>query len=289
MHNQPITVTMEVNRSPQDVFAKILDIPTWWTTDFSGNNLKIGDEFIIHHPGEHFSRQRVVELEPGKRIVWLVTESDLPWLKIDQQEWTNTKMVFDLSETQHGTNVRYVHEGLTPDKEGYERVSEGWNMVIKERLFNALKPQDMQDYQATIIVPLTGEETIKRICHVTDWWGVTIEGKPSKPGDEFVIRMTGESFFNMTVTELILGQRMVWDITDCYMPWYRDKTEWKGTRLVFQSLSHGHETRLDFTHEGLTPQSECWADCNPGWTHWIKTSLFSYLTTGRRVFRQPTK
>lgn len=145
MELKPITVTMEVNRSPQEVFAHILDIPNWWTTDFAGHNQKIGDEFTIHHPGQHFSRQRVVELEPGKRIVWLVTESDMPWLKINPQEWTNTRMVFDLTETENGTRIHYVHEGLTPDKEGFEQVNKGWNMVIREKLFNALKPKNMQD------------------------------------------------------------------------------------------------------------------------------------------------
>jgi hypothetical protein len=48
-------------------------------------------------------------------------------------------------------------------------------------------------------------------------------------------------------------------------------------------------TTLNFTHAGLTPEVECYKDCAPGWTHWIKTSLFSYLTTGKGVFSEPTK
>lgn len=285
----PISVTIEVNRSPRDVFAQILDIPAWWTTDFAGQNRKTGDVFTIHHPGQHFSRQRVVQLDPDKRIEWLVTESNLSWLTSDQQEWTNTKMVFTLSETPHGTRIDFVHEGLTTDKEGYERVKEGWNKVIGEKLLTILKTENMQDYQATISIPLSGEETINRIGNITDWWGVTMEGNPSRQGNQFIIRMTGESFFNMTVSELIPGKKIIWEITDCFMPWYNDKTEWKGTRLIFHCHSQANETRIDFMHEGLTPQSECWADCNPGWTHWIKTSLFSYLTSGKGVFRQPTK
>ncbi|HVU55320.1 MAG TPA: hypothetical protein VHD83_09705 [Puia sp.] len=32
--------------------------------------------------------------------------------------------------------LHFMHEGLTPEKESYARCSEGWNMVIKDYLFN---------------------------------------------------------------------------------------------------------------------------------------------------------
>jgi hypothetical protein len=65
------------------------------------------------------------------------------------------------------------------------------------------------------------------------------------------------------------------------MPWYSDKKEWAGTRLIFDLAEDNGETTLIFTHEGLTPNVECYKDCEPGWTHWIRTSLFSYFTTGK--------
>lgn len=128
---------------------------------------------------------------------------------------------------------------------------------------------------------MTAGDVIKKISHVPEWWGIAFTGSAEKQDDQFVVKMGGDSFFNFTVTELIPGKRVVWLVTDCYMPWYKDKKEWTGTRLIFDLIEDNGITMLNFTHEGLTPGSECYNDCKPGWTHWIRTSLFSYLTTGK--------
>ena len=145
------------------------------------------------------------------------------------------------------------------------------------------------DLNSSFSVEMSGDEAIRKIGHVAEWWGVTFTGSAEKQGDKFTVKMTGDSFFHFTVTELIPGSRMVWLVTDCHMPWYSDKQEWKDTRLIFDLKEKNGVTALAFTHEGLTPRLECYKDCEPGWTHWIGTSLFSYLTTGKGVFRQPTK
>jgi hypothetical protein len=145
------------------------------------------------------------------------------------------------------------------------------------------------DFNSSISAKISTDEAIKKISKVPEWWGITFTGSAEKLNDKFVVKMGGESFFNFTVTELIPGKRVVWLVTDCYMPWYSDKTEWTNTRLIFDLEQTNGETQIHFTHEGLTPDVECYKDCNPGWTHWIQTSLFSYLTDGKGVFRAPTK
>lgn len=145
------------------------------------------------------------------------------------------------------------------------------------------------DFSSIISAKISADEAIKRISNVPGWWGVTFSGDSEKQGDQFVVKMSGDSFFDFTVEELIPGKRVVWLVTDCNMPWYADKKEWANTRLIFDLTGHNGVTDLAFTHEGLTPEVECYNDCAPGWTHWIKTSLFSYLTTGKGVFRPPTR
>ncbi|MBS1524882.1 MAG: SRPBCC domain-containing protein [Bacteroidetes bacterium] len=146
------------------------------------------------------------------------------------------------------------------------------------------------DFNCSTSAKISAAEAMKKISDVPAWWGISFTGSAEKQGDQFVVKMGGESFFNFTVTELIPGKRTVWLVTDCNMPWYSDKKEWAGTRLIFDLAENGDGlTALTFTHEGLTPDVECYKDCEPGWTHWIKTSLFSYLTTGKGVFRAPTK
>ena len=145
------------------------------------------------------------------------------------------------------------------------------------------------DFNSSISAKISAGEAIKKIGNVPEWWGVTFTGSTEKQGDKFVVKMTGDSYFNFTVAELIPGKRVAWLVTDCNMPWYSDKKEWTNTRLIFDLKEKNGVTEVNFKHEGLTPKVECYKDCESGWTHWIKTSLFSYLTTGKGVFRQPTK
>jgi hypothetical protein len=77
----------------------------------------------------------------------------------------------------------------------------------------------------SISASISAGEAIKKISNVADWWGVTFTGSAEKLADKFTVKMTGDSFFNFTVTELIPGKRVVWLVTDCNMPWYSDKTE----------------------------------------------------------------
>ncbi len=126
--------TLSVDCPAAEVFQKILRVPKWWTTDFAGKTAKIGDEFIIHHPGAHYSKHFVVESVRDQKLVWLVTESKLDWLR-NPDEWTNTRMIFELSPGE----LHFTHEGLTPDKESYERCSQGWEEVILQNLSNYIR------------------------------------------------------------------------------------------------------------------------------------------------------
>ncbi len=148
---------------------------------------------------------------------------------------------------------------------------------------------ETNDFNSSISAKISAGEAIKRISNVSGWWGITFSGNSEKQNDQFVVKMGSDSCFDFTVAEIIPGKRIVWLITDCYMPWYSDKKEWANTKLIFDLTENNGVTELKFTHEGLTPGVECYNDCVPGWTHWIKTSLFSYLTTGEGVFRPATK
>jgi len=131
------TTTIEVAKSPHDVFKSITaDVARWWGgQDLEGDSTKLNDEFIINHPGTHYSKQKLVEIIPDKKIVWLITESTMSWLK-DPTEWANTKLIFDITSKVDTTVLHFAHEGLTPEKQCYARCSEGWDTVIKDYLLN---------------------------------------------------------------------------------------------------------------------------------------------------------
>ena len=143
-----------------------------------------------------------------------------------------------------------------------------------------------KNFSRSITANISAREAINKISKVGEWWGVTFSGKCEKQNDKFVIKMGGDSFFNMTVAELIPDKKVVWLVTDCYMPWYSGKKEWLNTKLIFDFTENNGVTTLNFTHEGLTFDIECYKDCEFGWTHWITRSLFSYFTTGKGDFKQ---
>jgi hypothetical protein len=116
------TASFTVDRSPGEVFAAINDVRGWWTGDIDGPTAAVGDEFTYRYEDVHRSTQRVTELVPGRRVVWLVTDAHLSFTD-DPAEWTGTQVVFDIRATDTGTEVRFQHVGLSPDVDCYESCS----------------------------------------------------------------------------------------------------------------------------------------------------------------------
>ena len=139
LKDQSYTATIEVAVSPQDVFTHINNVSKWWTEHIEGHSTKLNDEFIFCYGNgdhAHYSKQKLVEVVPGKKVVWLVTESKINWIKNNKEEWTNTKIVFELSTKGDKTIMHFTHEGLVPELECYPNCVKGWNIIIKEWLYN---------------------------------------------------------------------------------------------------------------------------------------------------------
>src|SRR3954467_9631335 len=93
-----------VDRTPGQVYDAVCDVRSWWSGEIEGSTDTLGEEFGYTVPGVHFSRQRVTELDPGRRVAWLVVASRLDYLQ-DKQEWDGTTIAFDLQERDGGTEV----------------------------------------------------------------------------------------------------------------------------------------------------------------------------------------
>lgn len=129
------TTTFFVNQTPQEVFTAITNVRGWWQGEIEGSTDKLGDEFTYRMKEHHFSKQEAVELIPNEKIVWLVTDSKLNALK-DKNEWTNTKIIFEITEINNKTQVRFTHLGLVPAIECYDGCSVAWEQLVQKSLFS---------------------------------------------------------------------------------------------------------------------------------------------------------
>jgi uncharacterized protein YndB with AHSA1/START domain len=126
---QGFTTSYDVERTPQEVYDAVLDVRAWWTGEIEGAADRVGGSFVYRHPPQHDTTQRVLELEPGRRVVWLVTAARLTFVS-QPGEWTGTRVVFDIEPAESGATLRFTHVGLVPDFECYGACSTGWQHYV---------------------------------------------------------------------------------------------------------------------------------------------------------------
>ncbi|HEY8999963.1 MAG TPA: SRPBCC domain-containing protein [Mucilaginibacter sp.] len=127
------TTSVELAKSPEVVFNHLLhDVAKFWPEDFEGESSKLNDEFILTTDGDsHYSKNKVIELVPNKKVVWLVTESIR---KTDNFDWTGTKMIFELTSKGKHTQLEFTYDGIILEGE-YDRLVQICDVVIKEMLY----------------------------------------------------------------------------------------------------------------------------------------------------------
>jgi len=137
MDNQSFTSSFLVDQTPKEAFNAINNVRGWWTGEpgVEGNTGEIGDEFTYRYKDIHYSKQKITELVPGKKVVWLVTDSKLNFIK-DKSEWTGTKIIFEIAAKRDKTEIRFTHFGLVPDIECYSDCSNAWSSYINSSLRN---------------------------------------------------------------------------------------------------------------------------------------------------------
>ena len=134
MAGKNFTTTLLVSQTPTEAFDAINNVRGWWSEGVEGATRKLNDEFVYRHKDMHFSKQKLIEVIPGKKVVWLVTDSYLSFLKKEKSEWNDTKIIFEINEKDNQTEVVVTHQGLIPGVECFDACSNGWNYYLHESL-----------------------------------------------------------------------------------------------------------------------------------------------------------
>ena len=135
MANQNFQYSFTTSKNTGEVFMHLINPKKWWVGLFGekieGNSEYIKDEFSFRAgDGVHFSNQKLIELVVDKKIVWLVTESNLSFLK-NTNEWAGTKICFDIEKDGDKTKVTFTHDGLIPPIECYGSCSSAWKQYMQ--------------------------------------------------------------------------------------------------------------------------------------------------------------
>ena len=136
-------------------------------------------------------------------------------------------------------------------------------------------------YTTSFTVDQTPEEVFAAINNVRGWWSGQIDGDTDKLGAEFTYRYKDLHDSTQKITAMVPGRKVAWHIVDAHIAFVDDKTEWKGTDIVFEIARTGDKTEVRFTHIGLIPAFECYGECSNAWGFYVNGSLRSLIKTGK--------
>jgi hypothetical protein len=127
------TTTLVVNQTSAEVFNAINNVRRWWSEEIEGSTDKLNDEFTYHYEDIHRCTMKLIEVVPGRKVVWLVLENYFKFTA-DKSEWLGNKIVFDITEKDNKTQLQFSQLGLTPGYECYDVCSSAWNNYINNSL-----------------------------------------------------------------------------------------------------------------------------------------------------------
>lgn len=131
--NNSFTTSIMTAKSPHQVFEAVRDVRGWWSRSITGETKQLGEEFEFEVKDIHYSKQKLVEVIPNKKVVWLITEAKMTFIE-DQDEWKDTKVIFDITTEGSQTKLTFTHEGLLPTIECYKACMPAWTQYIEHSL-----------------------------------------------------------------------------------------------------------------------------------------------------------
>jgi len=137
-----------------------------------------------------------------------------------------------------------------------------------------------KDYTTTITVNATPAIAFEKIAQVGGWWAKVFTGKALQQGDTFKVQF-GETTVDFKVTEATPGNKIVWLVTDSFLHWQSAKTEWTGTKIIWEIDGVNNTTQIKMSHLGLVPGLQSYEGCKEGWTKHVTVSLVHFINENK--------
>ncbi len=137
MATADFTTALVVDQTPEEVFNAINNVRGWWSEEIEGRTDKLNEEFDYHYKDIHISKMKLIEVIPNEKIVWLVMDNYFDFTK-DKKEWTGNKIIFEITEKDNKTHLRFTQMGLVPEYECYDVCHDGWTHYINNSLRNLI-------------------------------------------------------------------------------------------------------------------------------------------------------
>ncbi len=130
-----LKLSFTVNKTPDEVYEAINNLRRWWTGCIVGKTKNLNDTWFFSYPNIHFSKIKVSQQIPGKRVVWQVLDSYIEFVD-DKEEWTGTEIVFEITSEDNLTKLTFAHIGLAPNIACYNVCRDAWSFYINDSLYN---------------------------------------------------------------------------------------------------------------------------------------------------------
>ncbi|WP_299507701.1 SRPBCC domain-containing protein [uncultured Roseobacter sp.] len=129
--------TIRTTASRSEAYAALTTgFTQWWTSD-SGTFEKPGDVAKFGFSGKlGYWKFKATSLEPNRVELECVEALHLHegQPKEIETEWLGTRAIWDIQETVGGTEIHFVHDGLTPDLLCFDICEAGWDMFFVDSL-----------------------------------------------------------------------------------------------------------------------------------------------------------
>ena len=137
MTESDFTISILADQTPSAVFQAINNVCGWWSEEIEGSTDKLNDVFNYHFEDIHRCQIKLIEVTPGKKLVWLVMDNYFSFTQ-DKSEWKGTTISFEISQKDNQTQIRFTHIGLVPGYECYNICRDAWSNYINNSLHSLI-------------------------------------------------------------------------------------------------------------------------------------------------------